>query len=316
MNVKTRWGGTALDTDWRPPPSGGAVGWCYSNFTLYAQTALANLSAVYPRYDAAAGFAVAGVVWHQGWNDGCSEAAATEYEFNLANLIRDLRTELGEQLLVSIPVQGTDNGWHGAVDRRLEVIRAQYNVSTYLAGVASTETRGFFRDFDETHGAVNQGRAPTHSHTHTPRRQTDVHFSLSQGPAKQTLRIWSSYPSIDDDARAARICCFPRNTQPLGRALRLRLDPTMPCLRPTRSPKRYPIRRLSQVPLEWERALLFFRRHGGGASDAITRRRELDTTLHQYHGHPKDPLRKLLRCLSHLTPSRRALCIFCCCSLS
>ena len=39
-------------------------------------------------------------------------------------------------------------------------MRAQYNVSTYpefQGNVATVETRGFFRDFTETNGAINQG---------------------------------------------------------------------------------------------------------------------------------------------------------------
>lgn len=36
-------------------------------------------------------------------------------------------------------------------------MRAQYNVSTYLERVGAVETRGFFREFSETNGAINQG---------------------------------------------------------------------------------------------------------------------------------------------------------------
>lgn len=57
-------------------------------------------------------------------------------------------------------MQGTSGGWDHQPDRRLEVIRAQYNVSTYpenAGAVATVETRGFWRPFDETQGAYNQG---------------------------------------------------------------------------------------------------------------------------------------------------------------
>ena len=54
-----------------------------------------------------------------------------------------------------------DGGWAHQPSRRFEVIRAQYNVSTYdefEGRVASVETRGFWRDFAETDdGACNQG---------------------------------------------------------------------------------------------------------------------------------------------------------------
>ena len=42
-------------------------------------------------------YELAGFVWHQGWNDACCSRAGTTpgvYEFDLANLIRDLRKDL------------------------------------------------------------------------------------------------------------------------------------------------------------------------------------------------------------------------------
>merc|ERR1712118_530276 len=64
--VKVAWGGTSLAHDWRPPTSvskyGGQVGWCYSNFTARAKAVLKELKS----------YEIAGMVWHQGWNDGGS----------------------------------------------------------------------------------------------------------------------------------------------------------------------------------------------------------------------------------------------------
>eukprot|EP00316_Scyphosphaera_apsteinii_P017268 CAMPEP_0119307870 /NCGR_PEP_ID=MMETSP1333-20130426/8242_1 /TAXON_ID=418940 /ORGANISM="Scyphosphaera apsteinii, Strain RCC1455" /LENGTH=187 /DNA_ID=CAMNT_0007311507 /DNA_START=22 /DNA_END=582 /DNA_ORIENTATION=- len=102
-----------------------------------------------------------GVVWHQGWNDGCSAGMVAEYERNLANLIRDVRSEFAAfgSPYFSIPVSGLDS-WRGRVDRRNGIIAAQYAVSTYPAfrlTVAAEETRGFVRFYDETGGACNQG---------------------------------------------------------------------------------------------------------------------------------------------------------------
>lgn len=153
--LKIAWGGTSLAQDWRPPSSvakyGGAVGWCYSNFTEHAHAALKQLDS----------YELAGMVWHQGWNDGCSYDDVAEYERNLANLIGDIRREFKvPQLKVSIPVSGMDS-WRGTVDRRNGVIHAQYAVSQYtnltLGTVGAQETRGFVRFFDETGGACNQG---------------------------------------------------------------------------------------------------------------------------------------------------------------
>lgn len=127
--LKVAWGGTSLAKDWRPPSSvashGGEVGWCYTNFTAHAHAALAKLTAAGTTYE------LGGVVWHQGWNDGCSSDMVAEYERNLANLIKDIREEFkAPQLPVSIPVSGMDS-WHGRVDRRNGIIHAQYAVTQY-----------------------------------------------------------------------------------------------------------------------------------------------------------------------------------------
>ena len=154
--LKVAWGGTSLAKDWRPPSSvakyGGVVGWCYTNFTAHVHAELSKLES--PE--------LVGVVWHQGWNDGCQASMVAEYERNLANLIRDIRSEFKSSYgtpLFSIPVSGLDS-WRGRVARRNGIIHAQYAVSTYPEfknNVASQETRGFVRFYDETGGACNQG---------------------------------------------------------------------------------------------------------------------------------------------------------------
>ena len=154
--LKIAWGGTALATDWRPPRSGGTVGWAFANATEHAKAALENISAVFPDYDPSEGYDLVGWTWHQGWNDGCGDEGTNEYEANLRNLVHDVRSEFGVQMPVSIGLSGF-GGWGQSVPRRLEIMRAQYNVSTYVEDVATVETRGFFRAFAETGGAINQG---------------------------------------------------------------------------------------------------------------------------------------------------------------
>jgi hypothetical protein len=55
---------------------------------------LANLSNLVPRYQPSMGYTIEGFVWFQGWNDMVSLPKVQEYEFNLANLIRDVRDDL------------------------------------------------------------------------------------------------------------------------------------------------------------------------------------------------------------------------------
>ena len=190
--LKWAWGGTDLEHDWRPPSSGGEVGWCYGNMTQTVHRVLeTQLDEFIPGFSYRAGDTseIVGFGWqqrpaslirkedkeeegecgsltcthahrHQGWNDGCADTAAADYEDNLANLIDDVRAEFESPALpFSISLSGF-GGWAQSIDRRLEIMRAQYNVSTYgrFAGtVATTETRGFSRLFGETNGAINQG---------------------------------------------------------------------------------------------------------------------------------------------------------------
>jgi len=161
--IKVCWGGTAIETDWRPPSSGGTVGWCYTNFTKLVHEALDHgLSDLVPNYDYSVDtYEIAGFGWHQGWNDGCSLKPVQDYETNLANLIHDLRAEFKQPSLpVSIALSGF-GGWGQTNTRRLGIMAAQYNVTQHsnlgIGSVAAVETRGFFRSYAETHGAINQG---------------------------------------------------------------------------------------------------------------------------------------------------------------
>jgi len=92
--IKTAWGGKSLYRDFRPPSSGGQVGPCYTRMLDETREALANIGKDFPDYDGH-GYEIAGFVWFQGWNDMGDEAAVAEYEENLANLIKDVRKELG-----------------------------------------------------------------------------------------------------------------------------------------------------------------------------------------------------------------------------
>jgi hypothetical protein len=57
---------------------------------------LDNLTNLVPGYDPDAGYELEGFIWFQGWNDmvDSSFKKVDEYEFNLANLIRDVRDDL------------------------------------------------------------------------------------------------------------------------------------------------------------------------------------------------------------------------------
>ena len=85
--------------DFRPPSSAKAnashpVGPYYSWMVREVADALSRVKEYFPGYSGS--HEIAGFVWHQGWNDACHAAGADpkQYEFDLANLIKDLRKDL------------------------------------------------------------------------------------------------------------------------------------------------------------------------------------------------------------------------------
>lgn len=148
--LKIAWGGRSLAVDYRPPSSGGTTGLYYESMLAHTWRALGQLDKFFSQYNTLPGYELAGFVWHQGWNDGCDEEMTAEYEQNLANLIRDVRTDLGvPQLPVSIGV----SGFHGYTPdvRRDAIIAAQFAVANatrypeFAGNVVSMDTRSFAR---------------------------------------------------------------------------------------------------------------------------------------------------------------------------
>ncbi|PXA05085.1 hypothetical protein DDZ13_03730 [Coraliomargarita sinensis] len=101
--VKAAWGGKSLAVDFRPPSSGsyadpatpyatptapGDDGFYYSEILRLVDEAINNLGTYFPDYDEG-GYEIAGFGWHQGWND---RDDPSEYETNMANFIRDIRS--------------------------------------------------------------------------------------------------------------------------------------------------------------------------------------------------------------------------------
>lgn len=93
--LKVAWGGRSLAVEFRPPSSGGTTGLFYEAMMADTFKVLANLEQYFPDYGNIGSYEIAGFAWHQGWNDGCDDNMAKEYESNLANLIRDVRRDLG-----------------------------------------------------------------------------------------------------------------------------------------------------------------------------------------------------------------------------
>ena len=145
--IKTSWGGKSLAVDFRPPSSGGTLGPYYKEIVDKVRMVLADVKKYYPAYDGK-GVEIAGFGWHQGFNDRVTAAYAAEYEVNLANLIRDVRKDLG---VPTMPFVIANTGMANANSdaQALKVIAAQGNVSDpkkypeFVGTVSTVDTRPF-----------------------------------------------------------------------------------------------------------------------------------------------------------------------------
>lgn len=149
--IKIAWGGKSLNVDFRPPSAaaarGGVVGPYYKALIEYTHDAVSNLGTEFPEWKGK-GYRIAGIGWHQGWNDRVDKAASANYEANLVDLIKDLRAEFGNPKL---PVSITTTGM--APPRELTAVElAQLAVADprkypdFDGNVKTTDTRPFWRD--------------------------------------------------------------------------------------------------------------------------------------------------------------------------
>ena len=145
--IKIAWGGKSLAKDFRPPSSGGEVGPYYRKVLEHTRDVLANLGTLFPEYGDR-GYELAGLGWHQGWNDRVNQASNDEYEKNLANFIRDIRKDLGVADLPFVIAETGMSGHQETHPRALSLMRAQAAVARYeefKGNVAFVGTKDFYR---------------------------------------------------------------------------------------------------------------------------------------------------------------------------
>jgi alpha-galactosidase len=149
--IKTAWGGKSLAVDFRPPSSGGAVGYYYNEVVKDVKYVLQNLATEFPGYHGQ-GIELVGFGWHQGWNDRVTPAYVTQYEQNMANFIKDIRKDLNApNLPFVIGATGQGGTLTGDALKLLEAQMAMANATKYpeFAGnVAAVDTRSFYRTKD------------------------------------------------------------------------------------------------------------------------------------------------------------------------
>lgn len=109
--VKAAWGGKDVAQDFRGPTLGGpdGPGEFYRRTIEHLKSTIAELDQRFPEL-AGRRTVLAGIVWFQGWNDMVNKEKTAAYATNLAQMIRDLRTDLDAP---DCPVVIGELGVHG-----------------------------------------------------------------------------------------------------------------------------------------------------------------------------------------------------------
>lgn len=154
--VKLAWGGKSLAVDFRPPSSGGQVGPFYTEVITRAKDLLSNLKREFPELGDELGdraLEIAGIAWHQGWNDRVNDAFVAEYQQNMANFIRDIRKDLGANDAPFVIAETGQGGPNEKDPQALALMDAQAqaaNLQEFRGNVAFVPTRAFWRDERES----------------------------------------------------------------------------------------------------------------------------------------------------------------------
>ncbi len=202
--IKAAWGGKSLHTDFRPPSAGPyelssfqkenypkqtghgipkdleqwkidkakETGHYYRLMMEHVKKVLADPKRVYPQYDAAQGFEVAGFAWLQGWNDmvdghvypGNKPDRFALYSDLLAHFIRDVRKDFNApKMPFVIGVMGVGGAKAGAdVVAFREAMTAPSLLPEFAGNVAAVPTAPFWSDelgaIEDKRGKVSQMR--------------------------------------------------------------------------------------------------------------------------------------------------------------
>lgn len=134
--LKYAYGGTTLNEDWRPPSSGGTTGWLYTNFIKDLGKYIDTLT---PRYTVQ----IMGFCWMQGEYDARDADKANNYQSNLTNFIKDVRTALNlPQLPFSVGMIDNSTSWQ----YNNTVRQAEINVAKSTSAVTVFDTHGLGTD--------------------------------------------------------------------------------------------------------------------------------------------------------------------------
>lgn len=154
--IKTAWGGKSLAKDFRPPSAGGETGFYYQEMLRCIHEALDNLGKHFPKYKKTQGYEIAGLCWHQGWNDHVSRKFTAEYTSNLEHLIKDLRAEFKTDFPVVVATTGMPTKRDAVNEKKptgKPIEKAQMaitKVRDFKGNVAVVDTKKYWKSIKES----------------------------------------------------------------------------------------------------------------------------------------------------------------------
>ncbi len=189
--IKTAWGGKDLYRDFRPPSSGGVVGKYYKLMISQVRESLGKMESDFPSTKGA-GYELAGLVWYQGWNDGVNpKTAIPEYEYNLVNLIKDVRAEFRSPKLPVVigeltgPWVKGDANWEALRTAQSDAARR----TEFEGNVLFVPTRNFVRKPEDS---------PNPSHGHHEFGNAETYFLVGDALGKGMVSLLNTKLTIKD----------------------------------------------------------------------------------------------------------------------
>lgn len=154
--IKAAWGGKSLAKDFRPPSAGGETGLYYKELLRCVHDALDNLKKHFPKYKKTQGYEIAGLCWHQGWNDHVNKKFTAEYTENLEHLINDLRAEFKTDFPVVVATTGMAtkrDAVNGKTPKHKPIEKAQLaiaKVRAFKGNVAVVDTKQYWKSIKQS----------------------------------------------------------------------------------------------------------------------------------------------------------------------
>ncbi|MEX2213804.1 MAG: sialate O-acetylesterase [Phycisphaeraceae bacterium] len=179
--IKIAWGGKSIGKDFRPPSSGGEVGPSYTEMIKHVKETMRDAGTLFPKLKDRK-LELAGLGWHQGWNDRVNQAFNDAYEENLSNFIRDVRKELGAAKLPFVIAETGMSGHEEKHPRALSLMKAQAAVAAreeFKGNVAFVGTKDFFRTAENS---------PANQAFHW-NRNAETYYLIGEGMGEAMLKL-------------------------------------------------------------------------------------------------------------------------------